>query len=66
MIDSKKSSQKIKAKRNELGWTQDAVAFQLNISQNAYSKIELGYSRITIDRLGEIANVLNVDPVTLL
>jgi len=43
-------------------YTQDYLAAKLNISQNAYSKIELGYSRITLERLFIIASVLEVNP----
>jgi transcriptional regulator with XRE-family HTH domain len=33
----------------------------LGISQNAYSKIELGYTKITVERLFHIAYILDVD-----
>ena len=39
---------------------------KLNISQNAYSKIELGYTRVTMRRLFVIAEVLEIDVVELL
>ncbi|MHA4896206.1 helix-turn-helix domain-containing protein [Pedobacter sp. PWIIR3] len=42
-------------------YTQDYLAMKLNISQNAYSKLELGYGNITVIRLMEIADVLEVD-----
>ena len=54
---------KVRAYRD---YTQDYLAAKLNISQNAYSKIELGYSKITIDRLFEIAQILEIDPVALI
>ena len=47
-------------------YTQDYLAAKLNISQNAYSKIELGYSRITLERLFVIASVLEVNPVDII
>jgi transcriptional regulator with XRE-family HTH domain len=47
-------------------YTQDYLAAKLNISQNAYSKIELGYSRITLERLFIIASVLEVNPVDII
>ena len=56
----------IRKVREYRDYTQDYLAAKLNISQNAYSKIELGYSRITIDRLFEIAQILEVDPVALI
>jgi len=54
---------KIREFRN---YTQDYLAAKLLISQNAYSKIELGYSKITLDRLFQIAVVLDVEVMQLL
>ena len=48
---------KIRELRN---YTQDYLAVKLKISQNAYSKIELGYSSITVHRLIQIAEILEV------
>ena len=47
-------------------YTQDYLAMKLGISQNAYSKIELAYTRITLERLIQIAQVLEVDSVDLI
>jgi transcriptional regulator with XRE-family HTH domain len=47
--------------RSEKNYTQDYLAAKLGISQNAYSKVELGYSNITLNRLIEIADILEVD-----
>jgi len=52
--------------REAKGYTQDYLAAKLTISQNAYSKIELGYTKITVERLFQIAQILGVDPVDLL
>ena len=49
---------KIREYRN---YTQDYLAAKLRISQNAYSKIELGYSNITLNRLVEITQILEVE-----
>jgi transcriptional regulator with XRE-family HTH domain len=46
-------------------YTQDYLAAKLNISQNAYSKIELGYSSITVARLIQIAEILEIDLAAL-
>jgi len=54
---------KIRELRN---YTQDYLAAKLDISQNAYSKIELGYSNITLNRLLCIADVLEADVAELL
>ncbi|MCX2482178.1 helix-turn-helix domain-containing protein [Pedobacter sp. MR2016-24] len=54
---------KIREFRN---YTQDYLAAKLLISQNAYSKIELGYSKITLDRLFQIAIILEVEVMQLI
>lgn len=54
---------KIREFRN---YTQDYLAAKLDISQNAYSKIELGYSNITLNRLINIAQILEIDIVDLI
>jgi len=46
--------------------SQQDLASKIGISQNAYSKIELGYSKISLDRLFLIAKLLNVDTLELL
>jgi transcriptional regulator with XRE-family HTH domain len=51
----------IRNKREELNYTQEYLAAKLNISQNAYSKIELGYTKITVERLFQIANILEAE-----
>ncbi|QNK62610.1 helix-turn-helix transcriptional regulator [Pedobacter sp. PAMC26386] len=54
---------KIREFRN---YTQDYLAAKLTISQNAYSKIELGYSKLTVERLFQIATVLDVKVMQLI
>ena len=56
----------IRNKREFRNYTQEYLAFKLNISQNAYSKIELGYTKITVERLFQIAEVLELDVVDLI
>ncbi|GAA3981503.1 helix-turn-helix domain-containing protein [Mucilaginibacter dorajii] len=51
----------IRNTREQLNYTQEYLAAKLNISQNAYSKIELGYTKITVERLFQIAAILEVD-----
>ncbi len=43
-----------------MGISQYAMSYHLNISQPAYSKMELGETKIDIDRLYEIADILEV------
>lgn len=56
----------IRKLREYRDYTQDYLAAKLNISQNAYSKIELGYSRITLERLFVISTVLDINPADLI
>lgn len=56
----------IRKKREEKNYTQEYLAYKLNISQNAYSKIELGYTKITVERLFQIAEVLETEAIDLL
>jgi transcriptional regulator with XRE-family HTH domain len=56
----------IRNKREHRNYTQEYLAAKLDISQNAYSKIELGYTKITVERLFQIADVLEYDITDLL
>ncbi|MGY4384785.1 transcriptional regulator with XRE-family HTH domain [Pedobacter sp. UYP24] len=56
----------IKKVRHFKNYSQDYIAAKLNISQNAYSKIELGHSKITLERFFQIANILDVDEAQLI
>ena len=56
----------IRHKREYRNYTQEYLALKLSISQNAYSKIELGYTKITVERLFQIADVLEFDVVELI
>jgi transcriptional regulator with XRE-family HTH domain len=56
----------IRKKREQKNYTQEYLAYKLNISQNAYSKIELGYTKITVERLFQIADVLEITAGELL
>jgi transcriptional regulator with XRE-family HTH domain len=47
-------------------YSQDYLALRLHISQNAYSKIELGYTRVTLERIFFISSILDVDVNNLL
>jgi len=51
----------IRNKREYRNYTQEYLAAKLSISQNAYSKIELGYTKITVERLFQIAAILEFD-----
>ena len=50
----------IRNARLHRNYSQDYLAYKLNISQNAYSKVESGYTKVTLERLIIIAEVLEV------
>jgi transcriptional regulator with XRE-family HTH domain len=56
----------IKQIRELKSFTQEYMAQKLNISQPAYVKIEQGLTILKIDRLQQIADILEVDVSTLL
>ena len=56
----------IRNKREYRNYTQEYLAAKLAISQNAYSKIELGYTKITVERLFQIAEVLGFEVAELI
>jgi transcriptional regulator with XRE-family HTH domain len=51
--------------RESKNYTQDYLAVKLGISQNAYSKIELGYSKLALDRLLHICSILETEVMDL-
>ncbi len=62
----KNTAQRIERLRKEKNYTQDYMATKLNISQQAYQKIESGENNITIERLVAIASLLDTTPNHLL
>jgi len=65
-LKTKNVAGNIRKIREYRDYTQDYLAAKLKISQNAYSKIELGYSKLTIDRLFQIAAILEVEVTHLM
>ena len=63
---TKHVAENIRKVREYRNYTQEYLAAKLCISQNAYSKIELGYTKITVDRLLHIAEILDTDPYQLI
>jgi len=53
---------KIRSLRHSKGYSQDYVAAKLNISQNTYSKIESGQTKLTVDRAKQIADLYEIEP----
>ncbi len=48
------------------GYSQDNLAYELNMSQSAYSRYETNQTVLTVDRLLDIAEILKVSPIELL
>jgi len=59
-------STKLKMLREVHDYTQDYVAGVLEISQNTYSLLEKGETKITIDRLIQLARLYKMELVDLL
>jgi transcriptional regulator with XRE-family HTH domain len=57
---------KLKQLRELKNFTQEHMAQQLGLTTRAYSKIESGETQLTINRLNEIAKILEVDPIEAL
>lgn len=57
---------KIKAMRMLKGWSQDEIAEKLGIAVNSYSKIERGETDVSLSRLAQIAEIMEVDLSQLL
>lgn len=52
----------IKGRRAELRISQTQMATMLSITQNAYSKIEMAKTKMSVERLYEIAEILKISP----
>lgn len=63
---AKSVANNIRRVREYRNYTQDYVARKIGISQNAYSKLELGFHKLSLERLFQIAEVLAVDCTALI
>lgn len=57
---------RIKFIREFRNYSQEYMAFRLGISQNAYSRIELGKSKLTVEKAKLIAEIFDLDLSELL
>ncbi|CAG4998729.1 hypothetical protein DYBT9275_02067 [Dyadobacter sp. CECT 9275] len=57
---------KIKRLRVLYGYKQEYVAGQMGLSQTGYSKIETGYSKMTLEKATLIARIYDMSLVELL
>lgn len=60
------SINKIKEIRESQGLSQESVAYQLNISQQAYSRIEKNPDSASVKRLRDLSNVFGVSLASLI
>ncbi len=58
--------EKIKEYRKKKGFSHENMADELNISQAAYSKIEKNETKLTVDRLYQISEILEAPVYELL
>lgn len=61
-----KVNEKIRILREHKHWSQEDIAHKLNISANAYSKIERGETRLNLPRLEQLAEIFEMDIIELL
>ncbi|GAB3703985.1 hypothetical protein GCM10027592_34750 [Spirosoma flavus] len=67
LLDMKNSiGEKIRLQRLQRGLSQENMADLLNLSTTAYGDIERGKTDLTLSRLTQIAQALDVSPLTLL
>lgn len=57
---------RIKTVRQDKGYTQEYMAYQLNISQISYHKLETGKTELKVKTLLEIAKIVAVKESSLL
>lgn len=60
MYDTQATAVNIRAARLFRNYSQDYLAFKLEISQNAYSKVELGQTKVTLERLMVLSEILKI------
>ena len=65
-VKIKEIAANIRHKREYRNYTQEYLALKLNISQNAYSKMEMAKTKLSLQRLYEIADILDIPPGELL
>lgn len=61
-----KTIYKIRKIRGQKGFSQEYMASQLGVSQRTYGRLEAGKSKISIENLRKISEVLDVDPYKLI
>lgn len=59
-INRRKIGERIGNQRRKLGFTQQDIYDKMEISQNHYSRIENGHVGISIEKLIQLSNILNI------
>ncbi|WP_373777441.1 helix-turn-helix domain-containing protein [Glaesserella sp.] len=59
-------NEKIRRIRESKEWSQEQMAEKLNMSLNGYAKIERGETKLYLDKLEQIAQILDIDVVELI
>lgn len=59
-------AEQIRIQRQRKGISQDAMAFFMNMSQSGYSKMERGETDISIARVYQVAEILEISAFLLL
>ena len=62
----KNLASRIKILREIHNYTQEYVANTIGISQNTYSLLEKGETKLTVERLEQLANLYNLDLIDLI
>ncbi|MDO9795013.1 helix-turn-helix transcriptional regulator, partial [Glaesserella parasuis] len=58
--------EKIRKLRETKLWSQEQMAEKMNMSLNGYARIERGETKLHLDKLEQIAQILDVDIVNLI
>lgn len=58
--------EKIRAMREINHWSQEKMAEKLDMSTNGYAKIERGQTKLSFEKLQQIANIFNIDILELI
>lgn len=61
-----KTKDRIKTLREERHLSQEQVAEQMGISPNSYGKLERGETKLTLEKLEQIAHIFDMDIVELI
>jgi transcriptional regulator with XRE-family HTH domain len=56
----------IRNRRVALNYSQEYMAAKMGVGQNCYSKIELGYNKLTVERLLRVCELLELPATELL